>query len=530
MTLHGKNLIGQNPSNASDETFSASDPATGKNLEPSFHEGTTGEVDAALRLAADVFEIYRELDAERRAIFLEHAAEQIMALGVDLIERASAETGLPPARIDSERGRTVNQLKMFAQVIREGSWVEARIDTAIPDRKPIPKPDLRRMLMPLGPVVVFGASNFPLAYSVAGGDTASALAAGCPVIAKAHPAHPGTSELVARAILEAADATDMPDGVFSMIHGRGTEVGMAMVKHPLTCAVGFTGSLRGGRALFDAAAARAVPIPVYAEMGSTNPVFILPGALKERGPSIAAGLHQSVTLGAGQFCTKPGLLITQNPPKSFVDDLASHIHNTAPITMLHPGIRDAYEHGVQRLERIHGVTVIDHSTKTADSNKTEGGAYFFMTDAKTLLDQHIVGEEVFGPATVLVQADSSDDLEKIARNLDGHLTATVHGTDEDFQQYASLITILETKVGRLIFNGYPTGVEVCPSMNHGGPYPATTDLRTTSVGTAAISRFARPICYQNSPQHALPIELQNENALQIWRLLNNQLTKDSVKT
>jgi alpha-ketoglutaric semialdehyde dehydrogenase len=528
MNLHGKNLIGRDISSQSGETFTAYDPAAGKNLEPPFHEGTASEVDAALRLAANAFEIYRQLDADRRAIFLEHAADALMALGADLIDRASAETGLPTARIESERGRTVNQLRMFAEVIREGSWIDARIDTAIPDRKPVPKPDLRRMLIPLGPVVVFGASNFPLAYSVAGGDTASALAAGCPVIVKAHPAHPGTSELVGRAILQAADETDMPDGVFSMIHGRSTDVGMALVKHPLTTAVGFTGSLRGGRALFDAAAARPVPIPVYAEMGSTNPVFILPGAMKEHGSAIVAGLYQSVTLGAGQFCTKPGLIIASDPPRNFVDELASRIGNTAPITMLHPGIRDAYEKGVQRLQSIGGVHAIGHPKQAADSSKTEGSAFFFTTDAQTLLHEHIVGEEVFGPATVLVQTKSTSELEQIARSLDGHLTATIHASDHDLAEYSTLIAILETKVGRLIFNGYPTGVEVCPSMNHGGPYPATTDVRTTSVGTAAIGRFARPICYQNVPQNILPIELRNENARQIWRLVNNQLTKNSV--
>jgi NADP-dependent aldehyde dehydrogenase len=529
MNLHGKNIIGSDLSSQSNETFSAFDPAAGKNLETVFHEGTASEVDAALRLAADAFEIYRQLDAQRRAIFLEHAADAIMSLGERLVHRASAETGLPTARIEGERGRTVNQLRMFAELIREGSWVEARIDTAIPDRKPVPKPDLRRMLIPLGPVIVFGASNFPLAYSVAGGDTASALAAGCPVIAKAHPAHPGTSELIARAILQAADETDMPSGVFSMIHGRGTDVGMALVKHPLTAAVGFTGSLRGGRALFDAAASRPVPIPVYAEMGSINPVFILPGAMKERGSEIAAGLHQSVTLGVGQFCTKPGLLIAADAPKSFVDELAAHMNKTAPTTMLHPGIRDAYEKGVQRLQKIGGVHAAGHSSQSADAGKTQGCAFFFTTDAKTLLRDHIVGEEVFGPTTVLVQAKSTDELEQIARNLDGHLTATVHASDADLDEYTTLIAILETKVGRLIFNGYPTGVEVCPSMNHGGPYPATTDVRTTSVGTAAISRFARPICYQNVPANVLPIELRNENARQVWRLVNNQLTKNAVE-
>src|SRR5450432_3388688 len=334
--IAGRSLIGFREGSGSGEPLYASDPTTGQHLQPGFIAATKEEVDLAVRLAAEAFAAYSHTPGRARAAFLRTIATKIESIAGEIIERAGRETALPPARLQGETARTCAQLRLFAEVAEEGSWVAARIDRADPARKPAPKPDIRSLLRPLGPVVVFGASNFPLAYSVAGGDTASALAAGCPVIAKAHPAHPGTSELVAQAILEAADAADMPDGIFSMIHGRGTEVGMAMVKHPLTCAVGFTGSLRGGRALFDAAAARAVPIPVYAEMGSTNPVFILPGALKERAPSIAAGLHQSVTLGAGQFCTKPGLLIAQNPPKSFVDDLAAHIHNTAPITMLHP--------------------------------------------------------------------------------------------------------------------------------------------------------------------------------------------------
>jgi NADP-dependent aldehyde dehydrogenase len=529
-TLHGKNIVGQELSAQGKKTFQAYDPAAGKKLDPLFYEGTTEEVDRSLKLAAQAFEVYRELEPAKRAAFLDRCADEIEALGDTLLDRASAETGLAKKRLENERGRTCYQLRTFAECVREGSWIEARIDRAIPDRLPVPKPDMRRMLIPLGPVVVFGASNFPLAYSIAGGDTASALAAGCPVITKAHPAHPGTSELVATALARAAKETGMPDGVFSMIHAKGFEIGMALVEHPLTCAVGFTGSLKGGRALFDAAARRPVPMPVYAEMGSVNPIFLLPGALQERGGVIAEGLHQSVTLGMGQFCTSPGLVFGGEGEAldKFLGDLAGRFSGTAPGTMLHPGIREAYQEGVERLRRTQGVQLVAESKATANEEKTEAGACVFATTGETFLKDESLSEEVFGPATIVVKTGSPQHLEQIARGLEGHLTASVHGTDEDLANYRSLIAILETKVGRLIFNGYPTGLEVCPSTQHGGPYPATTDSRTTSVGTAAITRFARPVCYQSFPQRALPAELQDENRRSLWRLVDNALTKESV--
>jgi NADP-dependent aldehyde dehydrogenase len=416
---------------------------------------------------------------------------------------------------------------MFAQLIREGSWVEARIDLAQPDRQPLPKPDIRRMLIPIGPVAVFGASNFPLAFSVAGGDTASALAAGCPVVVKAHPAHPGTSEMVARAIAVAAEKTGMPAGVFSMLHDRGHEVGTALVKHPLTKAVGFTGSLRGGRALFDAAASRPEPIPVYAEMGSTNPVFILPGALRERGEALAEGLKNSVTMGVGQFCTNPGLTIglAGEDFSKFTAKLGALISEAPSGSMLYPGILTAYEQGVKQLGEIEGVQKVQ-SNHTTELSRTEARAAMFTTEAGNFLEHRELGEEVFGPSTVVVSCGSKEELEKVASNLEGHLTATIHGTEADLVEFSWLVSILENKVGRLLFNGFPTGVEVCPSMHHGGPYPATTDPRSTSVGTAAISRFARPVSYQNFPQLALPVELQNKNECSIWRLVDNQFTKE----
>ncbi len=527
MQLHGQNIIAGKMVESSGKKFPAYAPAEGKHIEPQFEEATKDHVKQALTAAEEAFHVYRQLPVEKRAAFLDAIGEKIVALGDELIERAHAETALPKERLIGERGRTVNQLKMFADLVREGSWVEARIDLAQPDRQPLPKPDIRRMLVPIGPVAVFGASNFPLAFSTAGGDTASALAAGCPVVVKAHPAHPGTSEMVARAISAAAEKTGMPDGIFSMLHDREHVVGLALVKHPLTKAVGFTGSLRGGRALFDMAVARPEPIPVYAEMGSTNPVFILPGAVRERGEALAEGLKGSVTLGVGQFCTNPGLAIGLSDDQftGFTKRLGELIAEAPGGTMLSPGILQGYEQGVKQLGSIEGVTKVQ-SNYTAVLNRTEARPAVFTTDGKTFLQHHELSEEVFGPSTIVVGCNSREEMENVARNLSGHLTATIHGTEEDLAEYGSLISILENKVGRLLFNGFPTGVEVCASMQHGGPYPATTDSRSTSVGTAAISRFARPVSYQNFPQSALPVELQNQNKRGIWRLVDNQFTRD----
>ncbi len=527
MELHGKNIIAGKTIEVGGKTFQAFAPASGKSIEPHFEGATADQVNQALETAESAFHYYRRLSPERRANFLEKIADEILALGDALIERAHLETGLLKDRLAGERGRTVNQLRMFADLIREGSWVDARIDRAIPDRQPLPKPDLRRMLTPIGPVVVFGASNFPLAFSVAGGDTASALAAGCPVVVKAHHAHPGTSEMVARAIVKALAEAEMPAGVFSLLYGAGHEVGIGLVKHPLTRAVGFTGSLRGGRALFDAAASRPDPIPVYAEMGSVNPVFILPGALRERADAIAEGLKNSVTLGVGQFCTCPGLAVGMLDENfaQFADKLGGLIAGAQPGTMLYPGILQGYEAGVKRLGALEGLQTTQ-SRIEADASKTEARPAVFSTNARTFMRHHELSEEVFGPSTVVVGCYSRQEMEQIARNLEGHLTATIHGTAEDLRDYDWLVSILENKAGRLIFNGYPTGVEVCSSMHHGGPYPAMTDSRATSVGTAAIYRFARPVCYQNFPQEALPVELRDVNQRGVWRLVDNQLTKE----
>jgi NADP-dependent aldehyde dehydrogenase len=453
-----------------------------------------------------------------------------LELGSKLIDRAVAETGLPETRFIGERGRTIAQLRMFAELVEEGSWVEARIDTAIPDREPLPKPDLRQMLVPVGPVVIFGASNFPLAFSVPGGDTASALAAGNPVIVKAHPAHPGTSELVAGAIERAVSRCGIPPGFFSMLHGASYEVGLAMVRHPKVEAVGFTGSLAGGRALFDEAASRPRPIPVFAEMGSINPVFVLPSALRERAEELARSIHQSMTLGVGQFCTSPGLVVGLRCQG--LDDLLEFLGkltaDCAPATMLHPGIREAYLAGVEALTQKGEVQLISCSSREPDPVRTEVAVNVFLTDAETFVKQRELSDEVFGPSTLVVACESTGELESIAEKLEGHLTATIQGTPQELSEHRSLVTMLESKVGRLIFNGVPTGVEVCPSMHHGGPYPATTDARYTSVGTNAIKRFARPACFQDFPQSALPAELKDQNEKGIWRLINGSLDRDSI--
>jgi len=494
-------------------------------------EATAADVSRAFEAAEAAFEEFRRFSAEKRAVFLEAIAEEIEALGDELLSTVSSETALPIAeRLVGERSRTLNQLRGFAALIREGSWVAARIDRAIPDRKPVPKPDIRRMLIPIGPVAVFSASNFPLAFSVAGGDSAAAFAAGCPVVVKAHPAHPATSELTAGAIVRAAGKTGVPSGVFSLIQSSRNEIALDVVRHPLAKAVAFTGSLRAGRALFDAAAGRPDPIPVYAEMGSSNPMFLLPGALKERGEAIAQGMAASVMLGGGQFCTCPGLSfgIDGEQLTRFSEKLSALMENAPTPTMLHAGISRSYEDGVCRWSEIQGVHAI-RSNAVAEANKQQTRPALFITGVGTFEKHPELSEELFGPSTLVVRCDSPEDLNRIARGLHGHLTATIHGTSEDLVQYASLVSILESKVGRLIFNGFPTGVEVCPSMQHGGPYPATTDSRTTSVGTDAILRFVRPLAYQNFPESSLPLELRDANPLGIWRLIDGRMSKEGVR-
>ena len=522
--ITGKSIIGFGRGSATGNTFYAFNPETGKEVEPNFHSATADELDRAATLADAARIPYGNLPGKTRAIFLRKIADNIEALGDTLIKRASLETALPNQRFVGERARTCGQLRMFADLLDEGSWVDARVDHAIPDRQPVPKPDVRSMLRPLGPVAVFCASNFPLAYSVAGGDTESALAAGCPVIVIAHTAHPGTADLVGQALMEAASSTDMPEGVFSLLFARDYEIGQALVKHPAIKAVGFTGSRRGGRALMDIAAARSEPIPVYTEMSSVNPTFFLPGAIEQRGEGLVTGLHASVTGGAGQFCTKPGLVFLpeSDATPEFISQFEAQIAGTPSSPLLTGGIQESFTGAsAKRAPEVENYFVKEEGNLPGFAVNPS----VFETSAIEFLNTPDLNEEIFGPTTLLIKSQSKEDMLEIARSLEGQLTASVHGTEDDLKAYADLIEILETKVGRLIFNGFSTGVEVCPSMVHGGPYPATSDSRSTAVGTRAITRFARLVCFQNFPDSALPEELKESNPLGLWRLVDGEFKK-----
>tara|TARA_R110000868_G_scaffold264879_1_gene523513 strand:- start:29647 stop:31188 length:1542 start_codon:yes stop_codon:yes gene_type:complete len=510
------------------KTFHAVNPTTNQSLEAQFTNTSLKELDEAVKRATNAFSSYRKKDKEEIAAFLEQIAEEIVNLGEALIKTCHLETGLPVARLEGERGRTVNQLKLFATVVREGSWVDARIDTAIPSRLPLPKPDIRHILIPLGPVAVFGASNFPFAFSTAGGDTASALASGCPVIVKAHEAHPETSELVAKAILKAIQNCGMPEGTFSLLQANSRTIGEALVKHPGIKAVGFTGSYTGGKALFDYANSRLEPIPVFAEMGSTNPVFILPGALQDKAASIADGMAGSITMGVGQFCTNPGLCFVQKSENldKFYTQLKNKISKTAAGTMLTRNIKKAYDKGIQKNKNIDEVE--EFVIGLAEESTNSSSPRIFKTSIDNYMKNHSLSEENFGPSSVLVEVKSKESILEAAKNLEGHLTATIFGTAADFLEYSELFDILELKVGRIVINGYPTGVEVCHSMVHGGPFPATTAPNSTSVGAGAIKRFVRPVCYQDYPQSKLPDALKNENPFHIWRLVNGNFTQSKL--
>lgn len=522
--IEGVNLIGQTASKKNKETFQAFNPSENKLLPEEFHVATSTEIDEAIQKAEKAFHVYSELSGKTKADFLDAIADEILSLGDTLIERASAESGLPNGRFEGERGRTVGQLRMFAELLREGSWVDARIDTAQPDRDPIPKADIRNMLIPLGPVAVFGASNFPLAFSTAGGDTASALAAGCPVIVKSHESHPGTNELVAGAILKAADSIDgIPDGVFSSLNGKA-DVGQKLVTHPTIKAVGFTGSLNAGRAIYNAAANRDEPIPVYAEMGSVNPVFLLQNKLKNESKAVAEQYAGSVTLGKGQFCTKPGLLIAKKGAAldTFKTHLAENLQNYKASCLLNKGIADNFSKTRDHFLSQNGVKTIVSPDYDSDLNQP---ASLASVDAAAFLDNKNLWDEVFGPFTLVVECENDSELEQIAGELDGQLTITIMGTDDELLKHTHLLQLCRLKTGRLIFNGVPTGVEVCPSMHHGGPYPATTDSKFTSVGTGAIRRFVRPVAFQDVPEALLPDELKADNPLNIMRLVNGDYTR-----
>ncbi|WP_095151494.1 aldehyde dehydrogenase (NADP(+)) [Pseudomonas sp. Irchel s3b5] len=522
MTLTGNLLIGQQAVTGHREAIRAINPATGLPLEPAYLGGGREHVEQACALASAAFDGYRTTSLDARAEFLETIASEIEALGDELIDRAVDETGLPRPRIQGERGRTCQQLRLFARTVRAGEWLDVRVDNALPERQPLPRPDLRQRQIPVGPVAVFGASNFPLAFSVAGGDTASALAAGCPVVVKAHSAHPGTSELVGRAVARAVKQCALPEGVFSLLFGSGREVGIALVTDPRIKAVGFTGSRSGGIALCQAAQARPEPIPVYAEMSSINPVLLFPAALQARGEALAQGFVASLTQGAGQFCTNPGLVIARQGAAldRFISAAADIVRRSPAQTMLTPGIFSAYEAGVGSLvEHAHAQAA---AVGLAGETPNQCQAHLFVSRAQDFLANPALQAEMFGAASLIVQCADDHEMRQVIEHLEGQLTATLQLDDADLDSARALLPVLERKAGRLLVNGWPTGVEVCDAMVHGGPFPATSDPRTTSVGTAAILRFLRPVCYQDFPDALLPAALQQGNPLQLRRLLDGQ--------
>jgi len=520
MELQGQSIIGYARSSNTGNALNASNPATGEALAPIFYSASKDEAQHAIRLAAESFASYAALAPTGRAAFLRTIAQNLDALGEALVERAVSETGLTPVRIRNERERTCSQLRFFADMIEEGSWLDARIDHADPTRKPSPRPDLRSMQRPLGPTAVFCASNFPLAFSVAGGDTASALAAGNPVIVLAHYSHPGTAEFAGTAIRDAARKHELPEGVFSLLYDAGHEMAQTLVSHPQIRAAGFTGSRAGGTALLKAVNSRPEPIPFYAEMSSVNPVFVLPGALQEQVATIAKDLHASATLGVGQFCTKPGIVVLNGDGGDFVAKFTELISQTSPGVLLNRNILSAYRREIsERPVKTQAKIASTGSEVTGSSNnQCMVQATLFETDGATWLADPRLQDEVFGPSVLIVHAKNRAELLRVASELKGNLTATILGREEELREYADLAAVLEQKVGRVLFNGFPTGVEVCEAMVHGGPYPATSDGRSTSVGGRAILRFTRPVCYQNFPDRALPPELQEANPRSILRL------------
>lgn len=489
-----------------------------------FKDATNSQMDQVMQQAWAAFHAYRKTSLKQRADFMRAIAVELEACGDGLIQTAMRETNLPEARMRNERGRTIFQLNSYADACEKGEWLEARIDTAIPDKNP-PKPDVRKMLVPLGPVVVFGSSNFPFAYSTAGGDTACAFAAGCPVIIKAHPAHPQTSETVANAILKAADKCNMPKGIFAHVHGVSFEVGKSLVMHSHTKAVGFTGSYIGGKQLFDWANQRNEPIPVFSEMGSINPVFLLPEKLKSSSADIAKMYAGSITLGVGQFCTNPGLIIgiDSDGLKTFVKELGNAIHQISPGPMLHPGIAKAYKENRGSALSQNDVSLVAESETTVKEN--EGLPTIATASGQAFLNNPVLHKEVFGPYSLVIRCKDMNEMIEVAKHLEGQLTSTLMATENDIKNNDQLVEAVKNICGRFILNGVPTGVEVCLSMHHGGPFPATTDSRFTSVGADGIKRFARPICFQNWPNNLLPDELKDENPLGIWRTVNNELKK-----
>ncbi len=517
------NIIGYDTSAKGSESLQAVNPDTRLPLEGAFTCATPEEVNEAAQKAFHAWQTYRHTDRLEKANFLRTIADEIEALGDTLVERVMQESGLPQGRVVGERGRTCNQLRLFADVVAEGSWVNAIIDRAMPDRQPMPRADIRNMLQAIGPVVVFTASNFPLAFSTAGGDTASALASGCPVIVKAHPSHPGTNALVSEAIQRAANACGMPDGVFSSLQDKGYEVGTALVQHPRVKAVGFTGSHGGGMALYRAAAQREEPIPVFAEMGSTNPVFLLPEAIRERAEQLSTQIAGSVNMGAGQFCTNPGLLVLQedDTTPAFLQQLGEAFEQLSPTTMLNQSIHQNYQQGRERCLNMNGVEGLAVLSNGSTEHWKAYPAVATVT-ASDFLANPGLQEEVFGPFSLVIRCQGREEVVAVAASMRGQLTASLMHGKEEVSAWQDLMGTLEQRVGRLIFNGVPTGVEVGHAMQHGGPYPAASDSRFTSVGTGAIRRFVRPVAYQDCPNELLPDALKDENPQGIRRFVNGR--------
>ncbi|MBU2572817.1 MAG: aldehyde dehydrogenase (NADP(+)) [Elusimicrobia bacterium] len=525
--LTGKHLIGGKYCGSGRRKFRAVNPAAGEPLEPAFCEAGAAEVNRALELADKAFEVLQTVPVKAIAALLERIADRLEADADRIIARAHSETALPPERLRSELARTAGQSRAFAALARDGSWAQARIDHALPARKPLPKPDIRALFMGVGPVAVFGAGNFPLAISAAGTDTVAAFAARCPVVVKGHPAHPGTCELVARVIAGSAAWAGLPAGMFSLVQSSGHEAGLGLVRHPLTAAVAFTGSLRGGRALFDAAAARPEPIPVYAEMGSVNPVFILPGAAAARAEELAEGFVRSLNAGVGQYCTNPGMVLAVAGTSfdRFLAAVCAKASRVPPAFMLHAGIQAAYDRGTARLSSIRGVKPAGSSGTGAPrgAGPKTAACKIFTADAGLIRRRPELSEEVFGPAAVIYRCKNTAQMLELARGMPGSLTATIHGFERELLAHGGLVRVLQRKAGRILFNGFPTGLEPCASLHHGGPYPAATHSFFTSVGTAAIYRYVRPVCFQGFADAALPEELRENNPRRVRRLVDGAL-------
>ncbi|MBN3752070.1 aldehyde dehydrogenase (NADP(+)) [Paraburkholderia sp. Tr-20389] len=531
MTITGDMLIGFSAVRGNEGEQRAFNPASNSEIaEPVFGMGGAAEVERATSLAQQAFDSYRNVPLAKRAAFLEAIADNILDLGDELIERAHAETGLPLQRLQGERARTVGQLRLFAKVVHDGHFLGATIDHAQPARQPLPRADLRLAKVPLGPVAVFGASNFPLAFSVAGGDTASALAAGAPVVVKAHGAHLGTSKLVGCAIQKAVKENGLPEGTFSLLFGAGRTLGEALVSHPVIKAVGFTGSRQGGLALMRIANARPEPIPVYAEMSSINPVFLFPSALENRAEAIGGAFVDSLTMGAGQFCTNPGVVLAIDGPglERFVKAAGEALTGKPAQTMLTPGIFEAYCAGTKNVDAVQGVTIVAQG-QSAGERANSAQAALYVTDAQRLLASPELEAEMFGPASVVVRARDLNELIAIAEHIEGQLTVTLQIDAADHADAQRLLPVLERKAGRILANGFPTGVEVCHAMVHGGPFPSTSNAMFTSVGATAIDRFLRPVCYQDLPEGLLPDAVKEGNPLGVWRLVDGEVAGPSAQ-